>query len=60
MQINKTAENKYSTKFYFNDESYLANEYSYAIPTQKNPVWSPYDSTPQINNLARYTKNGYS
>ena len=31
--LNKTAENKYSVKLYFNDQSYLASRFAYGIPS---------------------------
>jgi hypothetical protein len=59
-QVNKTAKNKYSIKFYFNDQSFGANKASKAIPSQSNPPWSPYDSYPRLDNMIYYLKNGYS
>ena len=30
--MNKTADNKYSTKIYFNDQSFLGSRFAYGIP----------------------------
>lgn len=59
--INKTKdENKYQIKLYFNDQSYLASRFAYGIPSQREPIWSPYQAAPLFGDAARYTKNAYS
>lgn len=50
----------YTFKIHFPDKKIGLSELSYAqgIPNQKNPVWSPYASTPDLISYLRYQHNG--
>jgi hypothetical protein len=58
--VNKTAEHKYSLKFYFNDQFKWNDNYVMGIPDQRNPSWDAYQSSPLTVEASQYLKNGYA
>lgn len=62
--VDKQHPNKYTFKVHYPDKNYDGPlnkmHWAMALPDQNKPVWSAYDSDPDLLSFLRYTHNGYS